>query len=89
MATATTSAQIIFNNPVQMRSSSLTLSYGGTLGLYDGNTIITVTALSYDVSNTIISDVNATVALGLIQFRPYELIANNSSTAFVSMSAEL
>ena len=88
-AIATTVAQIIFNNPVQMRNSALTFSYGGTLALYDGITVTTITALSFDVSNVIISDVSATVASGLTQFRPYELLANNSSTAFISISAEL
>ena len=88
-AISTTVGQILFNNPVQMRNSALTFSYGGTLGLYDGVTVTTITALSLDVSNIIISDVNATVASGLTQFRPCELLANNSSTAFISISAEL
>jgi len=77
-------------NPVEMRTQAATLDYGGTVGAYDGTNITTCTAVTLDSSSSPkISVIAGTVASGLTQYRPYGLIANNSSTAYIGLSAEL
>jgi hypothetical protein len=77
-------------NPVEMRTAATTLDYGGTVGAYDGTNITTCTAVTLDGSSSPkISVIAGTVASGLTQYRPYGFIANNSSTAYIGLSAEL
>jgi hypothetical protein len=77
-------------NPVEMRTQATTLDYGGTVGAYDGTNITTCTAVTLDSSSSPkISVIAGTVASGLTQYRPYGFIANNSSTAYIGLSAEL
>jgi hypothetical protein len=77
-------------NPVEMRTQATTLDYGGTVGAYDGTNITNCTAVTLDSSSSPkISVIAGTVASGLTQYRPYGFIANNSSTAYIGLSAEL
>lgn len=88
IASTTSQVMLIFQNPAQMRANPTTLDYGGTLAVYDGATVTNISSLAFDVSAPIVTSVNA-AGTGFTQFRPYELIANNSSTAYVGFGAEL
>jgi hypothetical protein len=76
--------------PVQMRVSPTSIDYS-TLATYDvgGGVISAVTALALDTASPLISQINATVASGLTQFRPYQLMNNNSSSGYLAFNAEL
>jgi hypothetical protein len=73
-----------------MRANPTSLDYS-TTALYSSSAITAVTNLVIDV-NAISKNsarLNATVASGLTVDRPYYLLANNSTSAFVGFSAEL
>ena len=74
--------------PVTMRTVPSLLEYS-TLAVYDGVTLTAVTSAAINVWSRNIATINATVAAGLVAFRPYELIANNSSSSYLGFSAEL
>jgi hypothetical protein len=74
--------------PVTMRTVPSLLEYS-TLAVYDGVTVTAVTSAAINVWSRNIATINATVASGLTQYRPYELIANNSSSSYLGFSAEL
>jgi hypothetical protein len=89
-AKSTTVGQVTVPAPVTMRVVPTSVDYS-TVGLYDyvnailGATSITVDA--YSSKQNIIASV--LVASGLTQYRPYWLLSNNSSTAYIGFSAEL
>ena len=75
---------------VPMRSSPSVTS--GTLRLVDQTNVISVSSIvasgsSYSGPYNI--NVGANVASGVIQYRPYQLQANNSTSAYLILSAEL
>jgi hypothetical protein len=88
-AQSSTEARIIIQNPVQMRDRPSVLDYGGTIALYNGIIFPTVTSMAFEVSNTIVNCVYAYVASGLTAGNFYRLQANNSSTAYIGIGAEL
>ena len=90
-AFGTTGAFILVNLPVTMRALASSVDFS-TLRLTDGVNNITVTALtltSGNVTTTQTVSVDATVASGLTQFRPYILQNGNSTAGFIGFSAEL
>lgn len=90
LAASTTSIRgIIINNPIPMWTAPSILETGGVIGVFDGVTITNTTAISISTTNTMLNELNATVASGLTQFRPYIMLANNDSTAYIGLSAEL
>jgi hypothetical protein len=86
----TSNVNYLIFTPVTMRTSSLTLDYS-TLAVYDGNTVTSSSAsviiAQFASPNTVA--LKATTAATLTQYRPYFVIANNSATAYVGISAEL
>jgi hypothetical protein len=76
--------------PVTMRVSPTSVDFS-TLRLEDGAAASTVTAvtLNSNFNNKNTAVVEAAVASGLTQFRPYALSCNNSLSAFLGFSAEL
>ena len=75
--------------PVTMRVVPTALDYS-TLLVFDGVASYAVTALTLGSDcNTTSLKCQGTVASGLSTYRPYDLIANNSTTAFIGFSAEL
>jgi hypothetical protein len=89
VAASTTQAYCFVPFKVQKRSSaSSTIDTGGTIFAYDGSANPTVTSITMD--NT--GDWGANIALngtGYTQFRNVQLLANNSTTAYIGFSAEL
>ena len=71
-----------------MRTTPSSIDYS-TLGVNDGATLTTVTAVSADILSPVFNQINATVASGLTQFRPMRILANNSTSAYLGFNAEL
>ena len=90
VATLTTSAQVVVNLPVTMRTSPASVE-SSTLLLYDGVTASTVTAVTLVSSgqSPSVASIDCAVASGLTQFRPYLLASNNSTAGYIGFSAEL
>jgi len=75
--------------PVPMRAGAHTVTSAGTLGLWDGSTIRTATAIAADSYNPFRPTLNVTVASGLTARDPYELLANNDATTRLYFDREL
>jgi hypothetical protein len=90
IAASTTVAQILVPLPVTMRTVATSVDYS-TLLLYDAVNLVTITSLTLTslAQSTNVGTVDAVVASGLTQFRPYMLAQNNSGTAYIGFSAEL
>jgi hypothetical protein len=89
-ADTTTANMSLVNLPVVMRVAPTSMDFS-TLANYDGQTVTAVTtaALGLSLQSQSVAYVAATVASGLTQYRPYKLIANNSTSAFIGFNAEL
>jgi hypothetical protein len=88
-AVSTTSSRIEISMPVTMRVAATSLEYS-TLILWDGSgTNTTVTSAALGEVNLQRLRLTIGVASGLTQYRPYSLLANNSTSAYVGFSAEL
>jgi hypothetical protein len=75
--------------PVEMRVVPNSVDYS-TLKLSDGATGIAITSLTIGAEcNTISFKLNVSVASGLTAYRPYDITANSSSSAYLGFSAEL
>ena len=91
-ASSTTTVYAPVQFPVTMRIAPTSLEYptsytGVSVG--DGTNRTAVTALALDSASVNSTNVQATVASGLTQYRPSYVQANNSATAFLGFSAEL
>ena len=87
LSNSTTSAQVVVTNPVSMRTTPS--SHGiSTLGLTD-------TSSTFAITNSVIAQAGINQNLfqmtsaGLTAFRGYILNANNSTSAYIEVSAEL
>jgi hypothetical protein len=90
IASSTTTLVYLLQNPVIMRITPTSLDYS-TLASYEpGDNVITaITAATLDQGGTYSSQIGATVASGLTKFRSYQLINNNSTSAYIGLNAEL
>lgn len=84
----TTQARIQIPLTSPMRTAPTSTEYS-TLALYDGVTIYAVTGILINGAGTNSAAVIATVASGLTQYRPYQLITNNSTSGYLRLPAEL
>jgi len=76
--------------PVPMRSvPTLGYSSAGNFGVYDGGNVYTVTSLTLDQATNQVANYGFTVASGLTQYRPAEIVGNNTTSARLTLSAEL
>ena len=87
-ATSTTQALCLINFPVTQRIVASAVEYS-TNALYEGVGFTAVTAFSINGGSTNQIRLQATVSSGLTQYRPYELLANASTSAYLGFSAEL
>jgi hypothetical protein len=87
-ASSTTNAYTLNPIPVTMRVAPHSLDYS-TIALYDGVSVIAVTSASLLYNDRNVGAVGFAVASGLTQFRPYLVLSNNSTSAFLGFSAEL
>jgi len=89
IAASTTVARFAFLPPVPMRTTPTSLDYS-TLILYDSVGTSVVTSAAHSVYTTAsVMGVDFTVASGLTQYRPYQLLSNDSTSAHLGASAEL
>lgn len=90
VASSSTSATGYFSMPVEMRTSPTSVEYA-TLGItpYPGTTVTTVTSATLATNDPKFVVVNIGVSSGLSTGTSYTLLANNSSTAYFGISAEL
>jgi hypothetical protein len=86
----TTTADIVFFHLVEMRVAPTSLDYA-TLVTFDGTntSAVTLANISANGSGKRATRVTATVGSGLVQYRPVEIITNNSTAGYVGFSAEL
>ena len=72
-----------------MRTAPSSIDFS-TLGLTDGvNSTVAVTAAAFNSQDPQSLNIVFTVASGLTQFRPYEVINNNNANGYIAFSAEL
>jgi ribosomal protein L27 len=83
-----TTAGINISHPVQMRIQPSVLDYAN-LCVYDTLTITEATSVVIDNPSPLLTIVTATVASGLTQYRPYQLLNFNNPAGFIGFSAEL
>jgi hypothetical protein len=80
-------AQVKYATTLRTNPSSLDFA---NLALYDGASTVAVTNLTLDTGTSKdLARLAATTASGITQFRPYELLSNNSTSAYIGFSAEL
>jgi hypothetical protein len=88
---STTAAWLNVNTKVTLRTAPTSIDFS-SVAIADGtNAAIAVTALVIQGTTNGTNSFNlvATVAASGVQYRPYYLLANNSSSAYVGWSAEL
>jgi hypothetical protein len=90
IANSTTACRISVTPPTEMRIKPNSVEFAN-LSLFDGAAFFAVTGTTIDtgINTPRLPYVNCGVASGLTQFRPYFLIANNTTSAFLAFSAEL
>jgi hypothetical protein len=90
VCSGTTTASVSTFLPVPMRiAPSLSYSALSHFGAYDGGNVFVLTGFALDQPSTTIISYTATVASGLTQYRPAQLVANNTASARILLSAEL
>jgi hypothetical protein len=88
-AVSTTAVNTFVVMPVAMRVAPTSIDYS-TLCVSDGvNGVITTTGINMDQAGKLTCMINAIVASGLTLYRPYGVLANNSTSAYLGFSAEL
>ena len=91
-ATATTNFRCQINSPVPMRSAPTTLDYSTTYSfynVYDGTSDIVATGFSFDQAAPTVTSINMSAASGLTQSRVGTLQANNTTSGYIGLGAEL
>jgi len=91
MADTTTTVYLTTNCPVPMRVIPTSLDYSSNLRVSDtvGNQAVTSMSLNSNFTNAQLAAITATVSSGLTQNRSYFLEANNSTSSYIGLSAEL
>jgi hypothetical protein len=88
-ADSSTLNRLLIQFPVTMRAVPTALDYS-SLANYDGVTVIAVTLAVFGSQTQSVNTMDiAATSSGLTQYRPYKLLANNSTSAFIGFSAEL
>jgi hypothetical protein len=84
-----TNASIFAQHPTRMRVGPSSVEFS-TLGIADFvNSPLAVTSVTIAHKGFLGTAINASVASGATTFRPYALLANNNTNAFLAFSAEL
>jgi hypothetical protein len=89
-ANNSTSSRITINLPVTLRTKPSTSIDFSTLALYDGTSVVTPTSITLAETSQNSPAINCSFSSPTITAnRPYNLISNNSTSAFLAFSAEL
>jgi len=83
-----TNAFIQFPQPVTMRVAPTAVEFS-TMALNDYASTIAVTNITIDYAGASMTSLACTVASGGTQYRPVQLLTNNSTSGYVGLSAEL
>jgi len=83
----TTNCAVGIIQPVSMRVPPTAIDYS-TLTTFDGVNFFAISALVSDAAAKLITQINITVATAT-QFRPAQLLTNNSTSGYLGLSAEL
>jgi hypothetical protein len=87
-ARSTNQVDTVVNFPSTMRTTPTSLDYSN-IAVYDGSTVTATTAIGLDQTSPMFGALLVSVASGLTQFRPYSLLSNNTTSAYLGFSAEL
>lgn len=83
----TTNVMGTIQHPVPMRSYPTSIA-SGSIAVYDGTTVTSVSGITIDTASRFFTHLSMAVA-SVTQYRPYEILANNSTSAYIGLSAEL
>jgi hypothetical protein len=84
----TTKAIIWIQNPVKMRIAPTSVEYS-TLGKWDYGAVTAVSAVAFDSAGSFGSSVEFASTTTQTAYRPIQILANNSTSAYLAFSAEL
>ena len=79
---------IYSKTPVKLRTNPTSLDFSN-VSLFDGTNFVTVSTLSISYSSPDFAQLLATCPATATQFRPYVLLANNTLSSYLGLSAEL
>lgn len=89
VASSSTALQFAINTPVSMRVKPSSVSYS-TIRVVDGtNALTTISAVTVSAVATAYQPVLDITLTGATQFRMYAISANNSTSGYIALSAEL
>jgi hypothetical protein len=88
IAGSTTRAYCDVKQAVTMRIPPNVIDYS-TLAIFNGTSIVTVTSATINAASKDLTTVDANVASGLVIGTPWQLIANNSTSSYIGLGAEL
>ena len=89
IASSTTSAKNAIKTPVTMRVAPTSIDYSSSIVLWDGVSVITISAMALEFSSQDTIEFTATASTALTQYRPYFLLSNNVASQYLGFSAEL
>jgi hypothetical protein len=89
LGSGSTVAKLDIFLPVQLRASSTSIDYGGSIAVWNGSTVTSVSSFTVDVITPLIATLNANVASGLSAGSLYEVFNNNNTAGYIGINAEL
>ena len=89
--TSSTATAFTLQHPVPMRAAPTVLETATLAAADNVNPVVALTSASLVATQTtkIVSYLQGGSASGITQYRPYNLVANNSTSAYIGVSAEL
>jgi hypothetical protein len=87
-ADSTTVCSVVVIPPVAMRTPPTAIEYS-TVTLYGGAFVTSVSSVTLGADSTTTNLIAGVVGVGLTAFRAYNLLANNSASAYLAFTAEL
>lgn len=88
-AGSTTQCLLVFPHPVVMRVKPTALEYGGTYALSDSSGTASISSMSLFQGSSPNESILDITCSGATQYRPYIFIANNSTSTYIGVTAEL
>jgi hypothetical protein len=85
---SSTDANIVYENKVTMRVAPTSIEYLNVT-TWDYSTLRAVTALVTDSTHPDRTNIKVTIASGGTQFRPLQILANNTTNSYIGLNSEL
>lgn len=86
-ATTNVSANVYF--PVTLRAAPSSIIDASNLAVYDGVTVTGISSVTMAQPSQQSANINASVASGIVIYRPYDFLSNNTVSSYIGFSAEL